>query len=501
MSAPVNPPNPATVEANTALRNAGWVAVQRALQIAVGVVFALLVPRLMGPEVFGQYALVTSVSLWFALLSGLGAASMMTRSVPPFVLRGDIAGLQKLVSSLLVLRSWTGLIAGALYLALTMLWLREIDVVALAFMAGAVACRMAANICFALFLGLNQAGRWALGEALRRALMLVFVLIGFTMAGLRGACAAWFASNVVVLIVGVWMSRDYIRWSAMWPDRQFLTPFLKTGAFFAGGNLLLAISQRSGESLVHVATESFAEVGYYGVAYGMYSVAALAIWHTAAAFAPMLILWNGRGEFEATRKWLERLLAWMTIASVMGVIVVLLAGDLAVAWLLGSDYLPAARNLAPLALAFVAVAFSSVARLQALVVDRPAVSAKAAGVELAIFWAMGFVLAKSTGSFGACLAVLAGAAANAGYLISRLQNEHGYSHGAALRAVALALPVLPLAVVHSSWTIEIVLLVVGLAAYAAIVLGSRVVTVAELSAFRRSASTRVAPDGPESPSM
>ncbi|MEO6223861.1 MAG: oligosaccharide flippase family protein, partial [Vicinamibacterales bacterium] len=480
----------AGAEASTALRNASSVVAQRVFQIAIGVVFALLIPRLMGPEVFGQYALVTSISLWFALLSGLGAASMMTRSVPEFVMRGDGAGLRKFVSSLLVLRLATGVVAGVLYLALTMFWLRDFDVVALAFMAGAVLCRTTANICFALFLGLNQAGRWAMGDVLRRALMLVFVLIGFNVAGLRGACAAWFAAEVVVLVVGVWMSREHICWSAMWPDRQFLLPYLRTGAYFAGGNMLLAVSQRTGESLVHLTTRSFAEVGYYGVAYGMYAAGTQALWHTAAAFAPMLILWNARGEVAAAREWLERLQAWLTVGAVTGVIVVLLAGDLVVARLLGPEYLPASRNLAPLAIAFVSVAFSSVGRLQALVVDLPGVSAKAAGVELVTFWTTGLVLATGAGSFGACLAVLAGATVNAAYLAWRLRGEHTYSHRPAVHAGLLALPVLPLAWFHASWPIELLLLAVAVAGYAALVLGTRVVTVGELAALRRSLRMR-----------
>jgi O-antigen/teichoic acid export membrane protein len=467
-------------EASTALRNAGWVIAQRAFQIAIGVLFALLVPRLMGPQVFGQYALVTSVSLWFALLSGLGAASMMTRTVPAFVLRGDWAGLQKLVSSLLLLRAGTGLLAAALYLALTLFWLREIDWVALAFMAGAVACRTVANISYAVFLGLNQAGRWAMGEALRRALMLVFVLAGFRVAGLRGACAAWFASNLIVLVVGVWMSRTHIRWSAMWPDRNFLTPILRTGAYFAGGNMLLAVSQRTGESLVHLTTGSFLEVGYYGVAYGMYAAAALALWHTASAFAPMLILWNSRGDHDASRAWIERLLAWLTVAAMTGVTVVLLMGDLAITWLLGLKYAPSARNLAPLALAFISVAFSSVGRLQALVVDLPGVSATAAAIELATFWTIGLALGPRAGSFGACLAVLAGVTANALYLTLRFRGEHAYSYRSAARAVVFALPLLPFGLLHLSWPVELLLLAVALGVYAATLFAARVVTITEL---------------------
>ena len=81
---------------------------QRGLHLAAATLFALVVPRLMGPEVFGRYSLLTSVSMWFAMLSGLGAVSLMTRVVPQFTAAGDIAGLRTLVTSLLVLRAGTG---------------------------------------------------------------------------------------------------------------------------------------------------------------------------------------------------------------------------------------------------------------------------------------------------------------------------------------------------------------------------------------------------------
>ena len=44
------------------MTSVGWEMAQRGLQIGIGVLFAVLVPRLMGPEVFGQYALVTAPS-------------------------------------------------------------------------------------------------------------------------------------------------------------------------------------------------------------------------------------------------------------------------------------------------------------------------------------------------------------------------------------------------------------------------------------------------------
>ena len=80
-------------DTTVATRNARWVMVQRGSQIAGAVLFALIVPRWMGPDEFGRYALVTSISMSFALLSSMGAVSMMTRAVPGFVLRQDLAGL------------------------------------------------------------------------------------------------------------------------------------------------------------------------------------------------------------------------------------------------------------------------------------------------------------------------------------------------------------------------------------------------------------------------
>jgi len=473
-------------EAHAALRNAGWVVAQRGLQIAIGALFALLVPRLMGPQVFGQYALLTSVSLWFALLSGLGAVSMMTRSVPAMVARGDFIGLQKLVSGLVTLRFVTGFITGVCYLGLTTIWLRDIDLGALAFMAAAVFIRTPSNVCFALFLGLNQAGRWGMGELLRRSLTLVFVVLGFGVAGLRGACAGWFAANAVVLVIGLWMGRDHIRWSAMRPDRRFMTPFLRTGAYFAGANILLTISQRTGESLVHLTTHDFTQVGYFGVAYGMFAAGTQALWHVAVAFAPLLIVWNERGETATSAAWTERLLAWLTVAAMTGVIAVVFIGETAVTWLLGPEFLPAASSFVPLSIAFLAVAVSSVGRLQTLVADRPGVSATAAGLELATFWISGWLLASGAGSVGACVAVLVGATMNAGYLAWGLRRDLPYSHKPALHAALLGLLVLPLAWFAGSWLFELAVCGFALAVYTGLLLGTRVVTIAELAGLVRS---------------
>jgi O-antigen/teichoic acid export membrane protein len=243
------------------LRNAGLLMAQRALHVAGATLFAVIVPRLMGPAVFGRYALLMSVSMWFAMLSGLGAVSMMTRSIPRFIAANDSAGLRRLVTSLVVLRAATGAVTAAGYFLVATLVLGEPDLVAAAFVAGAVFSRSVGTLGFALFLGLNQAARWGMGDLVRRWSTIALVPMGFVVGGLRGACLGLLGSEAFVLACGIWWARPYLQWSSLDLSRRYLSPFLKMGTAFAVGNLLLALTQRSGETLVRVSTNSYAQVG------------------------------------------------------------------------------------------------------------------------------------------------------------------------------------------------------------------------------------------------
>src|SRR4030042_1945729 len=111
-------------EARITIRNAGFLLAQRGFHILGSLLFAVLVPRLMGSNDYGRYALITSLSFWFIMLSDLGFPQIMGRYTPLFI----------------------------------------------------------------LFLGLNQAARWGMGEIFRHGFIIVSVIIGFYLGGLQGAC-------------------------------------------------------------------------------------------------------------------------------------------------------------------------------------------------------------------------------------------------------------------------------------------------------------------------
>ena len=92
------------------LRGIGILFFQRGGHILNALIFALIVPRMMRPGEFGKYVLITSVALWFAILSELGTTQMMGKFVPEFSSRGDVSGLRKLASNVLALRITNGFI-------------------------------------------------------------------------------------------------------------------------------------------------------------------------------------------------------------------------------------------------------------------------------------------------------------------------------------------------------------------------------------------------------
>jgi O-antigen/teichoic acid export membrane protein len=462
-------------------RNAGWVIVQRVLHVVGAAVFALAIPRMMGPAVYGRYALLTSVSMWFALLSGLGAVSLVTRTVPQFLANGDAAGLRKLVTNLLALRAGTGVASALTYFAIIVAVLKEPDVVAATLVAGGVLARTIGNLCFSLFLGLNQAARWGLGDLLRRWLTLGITLVVFPLAGLRGACLAFLIANVVVAAYGVVKTSAYVDWSSLDVTRRYLSPYLRIGTYFALGNLLLALVHRSGETLVRLTTNDYVQVGFYGAAYSIYLTGANALWQFGLAFAPHLVALLHHGDGDRVVVLIERLLKWMTIGAALCTLAVVFVGSDLVPLVLGAAYAPVTSSLIPLTVALFMLSVGSVGRLVSLTVDRPGISAVAAALELLCFWIAGIAAAAKAGSFGASLAALLGSTLYAAVISWRMRRALPYSLSTAAWTGALALVFVPLAWLKGDWGTNALLLLVASTGYLLCLFRVRIVTFAEIA--------------------
>lgn len=475
-------------EAQTTVRNVGLLLAQRGLLIAGNFIFAASVPRLMGPGNYGRYALITSLSIWFVLFTDLGFTQVMGRYVPQFILQREKESLQKFFSNLLSVSLVGGLLSAGLYFLFTGMWLADLDGLLLATMAGTVIVRSWAHPFFTLFLGLNQAARWGMDELLRRWISIVLLLLGFYLGGLRGACLALLLTELVVMVIGVWWGRSYFSWKEMRLDIRYLNPYLRFGLIFFMINLLLSAFQRSGEVLVRFFNGDYVQVGYFGLAYNVYLLAALAIPQFTLAFAPLMTTLLAKGETETLKQWIDHLLKWLAVGGVWVMFGVLLLGKDLVPLVLGAAYQPVATNLLPLSMALLLQTLASVSNLLILIYGQPKVALSAVSIRLIAFWIFGIPLISRWGSLGGCLAVLATSLLYAGYFLWRMQNVLSFS----LRRWALAIGLggffLPLLWLRSSWPVNLGLYAIFFAGYGSVLLLLQVITLEEIAAIRRAIS-------------
>ena len=470
---------------HTAVRNLGLLLILRGLLVAGGVVVAAVVPRLMGPTGYGQVALLVALSFWFTLAASLGFTQVMGRHVPHFGQTGDDKGLRAFFGNLLAIRMAAGLLAAGLYLAATTTWLRDLDAVAMAILAGAVFVRAPAGLFFSFYLGLNQAARWGIADIVRQWGTLAFMLPGYLLSGLRGAALGVLLAELVVLLVGLIGARPFLTWAAIRIDLHGVAPYLRLGLIFYVGDLVLAAFERSGEALVRATCGDYAEVGFFGVAYSAYLTAAVGLPQIALAFAPLLTILRLEGDRAAVRLWIERLLKWQALGSVVMVLAAVLIGRDLVPLVLGSAYRPVAANLILLATGLVALSLTSAANLSALTHDRPAVALVAAVLRLGTFWLLGLSFAGRWGSWGASLAVLGAVVAQAGFFTWRMRKVVGYSLRRWAWVVGLGVIFLPLGLLRSSPAVDAALFGVFVMGYGGLLFSLRLVTVDELGVMWR----------------
>jgi PST family polysaccharide transporter len=472
-------------ESRTTIRNVGFLLAQRGFHIVASFLFAVLVPRMMGPGNFGRYALVTSLYLWLVWGSDLSSAQVMGRYIPHFILQGEKGKLQKFFSNLLAVNLVSGALCACLYLLITALWLTDLNLILLITMSATLLFRAAAHPFFTLFLGLNQAARWGMGEILRHWFILVLVIIGFYLARLQGAFLGLWLTELIVLSIGVWWGKPYLSWTELRPDMRYLAPYLRFGLIFLIFNLLSAAFQCSGEVLVRLFYPDYVQVAYFGLANNVYLTIALAIPQFTIAFAPLMITLQAQGKTESVRQWIERLLNGLTVGGMFVVFGVLLLGKNLVPLVLGAAYQPVAANLFPLSLTLWVQVLSSVAVLLTLVYNHPKTAVMSAFIRLAALWIFGPFLIAKWGSLGGCFAVLLASAVYAGYLTWRMKGVITYSIRKWASIIALGFIFLPLLWLQSSWLINALLYAVFVAGYCAVLLLLRLVTFSEVTALGR----------------
>lgn len=469
-----------TLRADATVRNAGLLIMLRGLALAGGFVYAAFVPRTMGPQAYGQFALVTSLAVWFELASGLGIGQVIARETPAFRARRDSIGLQGFFGSLLTLRAASGTVAAAAFFVLTRLWLKEIDPLVLAAVAATVVIQSLGGTLYSFFLGLDQAARWGANDVLSRWVPIAFLIYGFTAGGLPGACLGLLAGEAVVAGIALWWARPHLSLSGLGARWEGLAPHVRFALGFYASTVILAFFQRSGEPIVRIFSGDYVQVGYFGLAYAAYSAAEAVIPQVTMAFAPFLAALQLKGDPERVARWAERLARWLGALGIAAAAGAFLIGEDLVPAIFGEEFRPVAIYLAPLALSLLPQGIGAVARMLAVVYDRPGDVFRASVLRLAMVWILGPPLVARNGGSGASLAVLGAVTAYAVYLAWRMRSAARYPLARWGLVVALGFAFLPLVSFRSTLWLNVALWGAFLAGYAALLLWLRLITPDEI---------------------
>ncbi len=434
-------------ESRQTVRHVAALAVQRVVLTAAGFLFAAVIPRVMGPEVFGQFSTLLASSLWFSLMSGFGAVSLMTRFVPDLMERGEREGVRKLASNLLTLRAASGVASAVVYVAIARLWLADLPGWAIAMAGIGVTARTLANLPFTLFLGLNEAARWGAADVGRRLLLFPFVYGGYVLWGLTGACGGLFLTELVILALGLWWSREYTVWRLMKLDMAFLRPFLRFSAAFFWANLLLTLFHQGGAPFVQFVSGDYKEAGFYSIAFGAYLAGVQGVWKLLSAFGPLLTALHARGDREALEGWVNRLLVVLGLGSVTAAAVAFEYGRWVVERVFGPGYEQVAALLPVLGVAGLFIGPSGVARLLAVACDLPKVSVVGAALQVGVFVAAGAMVVPVMGSVGAAWVVTGAAALYAAFVTWRVRGVVRYRMRPWLKVVGAGVVLTPVLLV------------------------------------------------------
>lgn len=485
----------ANAREQAAVHHAWRLLLMRGLHAAGGAVFAAVVPRWMGPEGYGQVALLVSLSLWFTIAADFGFTEVLVREVPRCEREQDARALPNLFGSLLSLRTAAGVVTAALYFVTTTLWLRELDRVALFLLALAVAVRAPATLCFSLHLGKNRADRWGLEDILRLWGNMLLMLPGYLFAGLRGAALGVLVLEGFIAAVGIISVRAHVEWKTLRPRFEGMGAMLRFGLFFYGVHLTSAAFGSSGEVLLRAFHGDYANIAFFRVAYSAYSIAASAMIWTTFAFAPLLTALHLDGDTAAMRLWLERVSKWLGVACVIMFLGVVFVGPELVPLLFGAAFRPAVPSLTLLTAGLFPVALTITANLAALGYGQGRSILGASLVQIVVFWLLGPLFVRKFGGPGAALGIACGLVAQALFATLTNQGRAGYALRPWFGVVLLGAALLPLSFLRRSAPVNAGLLCVSLVGYAALLRLFRLTTTEELSALKSALRGGARPNG------
>jgi len=398
------------------------IALFKGLEVLGIGLFSVLAPRYLGPELFGRFAVVLSLTTLWMMTSSLGGRYVFGRFVPEYAATGATHRVRALFMHMVGSRLALVVVGTPLFVYFLHQALPEASPAALGFAATAFVAMTTAAPMYSVFLGFNQLGTSMGRETFGRfALLAVLFLVG-ARAGLERATAALVVTQVGALLTGIYLCRHLFLFDKSVFDWRAVVFHLRFGLAVFVANLLLRAPWRLGESALALAGVARPEIAFFNIALSAPVALTRLLGGLTTLQIPELSLQHAAGDAARRDRHLGVALKYFNVASVLFVLVVFGAGPWAVSHLWGERFLGVIPNLllaAPTALTQPVV---RAALSLAVVESRLLRNLELGGVTVVVFGFTAWLLVPRYASFGATAALVAASLAAALLAIARLRS-------------------------------------------------------------------------------
>jgi len=429
-----------TTEARTMGRNLSLITINKVIQLMGGALWALIVPRWMGPDHYGRFALAMSLSLLLWWVGDLGGLEVFGRHIPP-LLEKDPERARELFGQSFLVR-----VGIALTLPLVMLvvgpmiapWLSGWPAALVGVAAG---LHIISWTSYHLLYAKKEMGKWATELSWRLMTQLPLVLLAGKYS-LTAQMAAYTANEVIYLAIALWWTRDWFRWRYLRPRLGFLKPYVRMALGFWATNVGLILLFRTGTVMVQVLTGDSAQVSFYDLALTVFFLVYTIIDQLIRSFLPTVTEFHEGGQQERVGRWLQTLTRWGAALAVVAVIGVQYTADWILPLILGHAYGEAATVLRVMLLSLPALVLVGVGTVAAAVHQSPRVKLIAIAVGAITFWSSALYVTPRFGAVGAAWALTLGLNIYALLLFSQVRHALRFPWRKLIALLLLGVPFL-----------------------------------------------------------
>lgn len=431
-----------TADAKTMSRDLSLITVNKVIQLIGGALWAVIVPRWMGPEVYGQFTLAMATSLLLWWVGDFGGLEVFGRHIPSLQ-EHDPGGAKKLFGQAFLLRLLVGLSLPFVMLGVGPLiapWLRGWPAALVGLAAG---LHIISWTSYHLLYARKDMGKWATELSWRLMTQLPLVLL-VGRWGLTAQMAAYTANEVIYLALALWWTRDWFSRATLRPNFTFLRPYLRMGGGFWATNIGLIILFRTGTLLVQILTGESAQVSFFDLSLTVFFLIHTIIDQLIRAFLPTISGFQEDGQRERVGQWLQVVTQWGAALAVAAVIAVQYTADFILPFMLGADFEEAATVLRVMLLSLPALALVGVGAVATAVRQSARAKLIAIAAGILAFWLSSVWLVNQGGAVGAAWALTIGLNVYALALFAQVRGDLRLRVRGLLGLLLLGLPFLAL---------------------------------------------------------